>query len=191
MNSAAKQGVQDGASVAMASMDRSQVRAMQALHEVEQSLHSREVDLLRGYELKLARSEALERIFVGAVVFILVGMFWYGRKLQHTHEQMILDRERMLEERHARLAALSAKFAPPSLMESATRLRRSSVRPSWLSSSERWTRPPNCGSAMCWERADVWTGESLGCSTSPGLLPGRLTHTIFARLFNRQSMRWK
>ncbi len=106
MNPADKQGVQDGASVAMASMDRSQVRAMQALHEVEQSLHSREVELLRGYELKLARSEALERIFVGAVVFILVGVFWYGRKLQHTHEQMILDRERMLEERHARLAAV-------------------------------------------------------------------------------------
>lgn len=106
MNSADKQSVLDGASVAMASMDRSQVRAMQALHEIEQSLHRREVELLRGYELKLARSEALERIFVGAVVFILVGVFWYGKKLQRTHEQMILDRERMLEERHARLAAV-------------------------------------------------------------------------------------
>ena len=106
MNAADRQAVQDGASVAMASMDRSQVRAMQALHEVEQSLHSREVELLKGYESKLARSEALERIFVGAVVVILVGVFWYGRKLQRTHEQMIRDRERMLEERHARLAAL-------------------------------------------------------------------------------------
>ena len=106
MNSADKQDLLDGASVAMASMDRAQVRAMQALHEVERSLHSREVELLRGYELKLARSAALERIFVGAVAFILVGVFWYGRKLQQTHEQMILDREKMLEERHARLAAV-------------------------------------------------------------------------------------
>ena len=96
MNSADKQDLLDGASVAMASMDRAQVRAMQALHEVERSLHSREVELLRGYELKLARSAALERIFVGAVAFILVGVFWYGRKLQQTHEQMILDREKML-----------------------------------------------------------------------------------------------
>ena len=106
MTATQEQDALNAASVAMASMDRLQLRAVIELQQIEHALHSREVELLTGYERKLARSEVLERIFVGAVLFILIGVFWYGRKLQHTHEQMILDRERMLEERHARLAAV-------------------------------------------------------------------------------------
>jgi signal transduction histidine kinase len=90
----------------MASMDRYQAEALESMDMVAEDLHRLQHALLSRYGGKLERSAAFEKYFLGIVALILVGMFWYGRKLQRTHEAMINQQQRAIEERHARLAAV-------------------------------------------------------------------------------------
>ena len=96
----------DAATVSMASMDRAQADALATLAGVEQIFQARGADLLAEYGAFLERSARFEKYFLATVVLILLGVFWYGRKLQRTYDQMTLDRQRAMEERHARLATV-------------------------------------------------------------------------------------
>lgn len=96
----------DTATAYMASMDRHQANALQALFGIEQRIQREGADLLAAYGQQLERSADAEKYVMGTVGFVLVGVFWYGRKLQRTHDQMVVDRQRAIEERHARLAAV-------------------------------------------------------------------------------------
>lgn len=90
----------------MASMDRYQADALESLGTVAQALSSKQHRLLSEYQGALKKSGAIEKYIFGTVILILVGVFWYGRKLQQTYEQMIHERQRAIEEKHARLAAV-------------------------------------------------------------------------------------
>jgi signal transduction histidine kinase len=90
----------------MASMDRYQAEALQALDAIALAMSREERRLLSQYGAGLARSASLEKYLIVVVGFILVGMLWYGRKLQRTHEELIAQQQRAIEEKHARLAAV-------------------------------------------------------------------------------------
>ncbi len=90
----------------MASMDRHQVGAQQSLGIALQALGIERHGLLNAYRVGLELNEAIEKLLLGTVVLILLGVFWYGRKLQRTHEQMIRGQQMAMEEKHARLAAV-------------------------------------------------------------------------------------
>lgn len=94
------------AAQAMAAMDRHQAAAATSLTEVEQGLLMRVESLLREHGAFMRGCAVFEDLFVGFVVVILGGMFWYGRKLQRMHEQMITDQETATIERTRRLAAV-------------------------------------------------------------------------------------
>ncbi len=94
------------ATSAMASMDRHQAKALEALALVAQGLSDEEHRLLDEYRDALQHSASIEKYMFAMVVIILIGVFWYGRKLQQTYEQMMLERQRVAEEKHARLAAV-------------------------------------------------------------------------------------
>lgn len=90
----------------MASMDRYQAVALESLGIVARALSAKEHRLLDEYRAALEISAAIEKYMFGTVAFILIAVFWYGRKLQQTHEQMIQEQQRAIEEKHARLAAV-------------------------------------------------------------------------------------
>lgn len=105
-DASASRALLDEAAVTMARMDRSQADALHNLRELEGDLRQRELNLLHSYGANLTGSYRFERYFVVAMMAILGGMFWYGRKLQRTHEEMIAERQRFIEERQSRLAAV-------------------------------------------------------------------------------------
>lgn len=94
------------AAKAMAAMDRHQTAAVTSLTEVEQGFLMRVESLLREHGAFMRKGAIFENLFVGLIVVILGGMFWYGRKLQRMHEQMITDHEAATIERTRRLAAV-------------------------------------------------------------------------------------
>lgn len=96
----------EAAATAMAAMDRHQAAAMSTLSGLQQRYSMRESGLLREYGDQLARNAALEKYFLATVVLILIGVFWYGRKLQRMHERMIVDQQQAMAERHGRLASV-------------------------------------------------------------------------------------
>ncbi len=90
----------------MPSMDRYQADALKTLAGVADSLSAEGHRLLNGYGAYLEKAAAGEKYLLGTVILILVGVFWYGRKLQSTHETLIAEQQQSLEEKHARLAAV-------------------------------------------------------------------------------------
>ncbi len=90
----------------MASMDRYQAEALESLDAVALVLSEKEQRLLTRYGAALARSADFEKYILGIVAFILVGVFWYGRKLQRMHDQMVAQQQRAVEEKQSRLAAV-------------------------------------------------------------------------------------
>lgn len=94
------------ATVSMAAMDRHQADAVGALSDAELLLQREEANLLDEYGAQLQRSAAREKYFLGIVVLILIGVFWYGRKLQRMHEEMLDNEQRAIAERHQRLASV-------------------------------------------------------------------------------------
>jgi len=99
-------GLLEEATRSMAAMDRHQTQAITALTEIEQGFLMRVESLLREHGSRIQWHADLERAFVGLIVLILAGMFWYGRKLQRLHEEMTLQHQWALDERLARLAAV-------------------------------------------------------------------------------------
>lgn len=94
------------ASRRMAAMDRYQSAAVTALTELEQKQLMRVASLLAEHGARIHGHVAIERVFVGLIGVILIGMFWYGRKLQQLHNQMNEDQLRAATERVRRLAAV-------------------------------------------------------------------------------------
>lgn len=94
------------ASILMASMDRYQADALNTLEHISETLSVERHGLLRQYGLRLRRSVAIERYMFGAVFLALIGAYTYARKLQTTYDHMIAEHQRLIEERHARMAAV-------------------------------------------------------------------------------------
>jgi signal transduction histidine kinase len=102
----AEAAVIDEATALMAAMDRAQADALASLVEIESRLRAEELGLLKAHGEELAVSTQVEYYFFGIVALILVGVFWYGRRLQTMQEEMAAEKQRWIEERHARLAAV-------------------------------------------------------------------------------------
>ncbi|NOT00170.1 MAG: hypothetical protein HOP29_06040 [Phycisphaerales bacterium] len=96
----------EDASRAMAAMDRHQTDAITALTELEQEFLMRVESLLKDHGARVLSHGAFERVFIAIVGLILIGMLWYGRKLQQLHEQMTLAHQQAAAESLARLAAV-------------------------------------------------------------------------------------
>ncbi|MHC5110801.1 MAG: sensor histidine kinase [Planctomycetota bacterium] len=105
-NSKRAEELLSAATVAMAAMDRYQANAVGTLSDIEKKLQDQQRTLLHEYGQELQQSAAFEKYFLGIVVFILIGVFWYGRKLQRMHEEMIENQQHALAERHERLASV-------------------------------------------------------------------------------------
>ncbi len=90
----------------MPSMDRFQADALETLAVLAESMTNEERRLADSYGAFLARSAAGEKYLLGTVVLILIGVFWYGRKLHETHEKLITEQQHAIEEKLARLAAV-------------------------------------------------------------------------------------
>lgn len=101
----AEQGLRD-AGTSMAAMDRAQAAALQSLSSLEQRLLKEAQELLGAHEAELERAAAFEKYFFATIGLALVGMFWYGRQLQRTHDRMEADQRRVEKERNERLAAV-------------------------------------------------------------------------------------
>ncbi len=96
----------DRATGAMALMDRHMASAIASLSRLEAQFQTEDARLLNQYLLDLQRSARAENVLLGVVLFILLGVFWYGRKLQRMHERMIESQQRAYEEQQARLASV-------------------------------------------------------------------------------------
>ncbi len=96
----------DRAAASMAAMDRFQADAIASLLRSEQDLLDNQQHLLNSHGRDLASSNKAEKALFGIVVLILIGVFWYGRKLQRTHDQMLAEQQRSVEQRYQRLAAV-------------------------------------------------------------------------------------
>lgn len=94
------------ATVQMAAMDRRKAAALTSLTELEQMFLTRADSLLDEYRLLLIARTSFEKYFLATVVLILIGVFWYGRKLQHMHDRMLADQQQAAVARHQRLAAV-------------------------------------------------------------------------------------
>ncbi len=94
------------ATTMMASMDRYQAHALGALADSTERLSVEQHDLLGAYGAALERRASIEKYFLVVVVLILVGVFWYGKKLQAMHDRLLWEQQRAAEEQHARLAAV-------------------------------------------------------------------------------------
>lgn len=91
---------------AMAAMDRYQAGALSELSGLEAGLNLIENRLHDEFGASLERSATAEKLMLPAVILALLGIFFYGRKLQRLHEQMTRDREMALTERSERLASI-------------------------------------------------------------------------------------
>jgi len=94
------------ATVSMAAMDRHQANALEALAVIVKGLQEQETQLLAVYGRQLKRGASFEKYFLAIVGLILIGVFWYGRKLQRLHDRMLESHQRALAERQERLAAV-------------------------------------------------------------------------------------
>jgi len=94
------------ASRAMASMDRAQAQALAVLTTASLDQTTLQRNILNDHQHTLARRTRIEVLFIAIVGLILLGMLWYGRKLQRTHSQLQRETRRVEEERAYRLAAV-------------------------------------------------------------------------------------
>lgn len=102
----ADRGHLDVATAHMAAMDRYQAGALDSINLAAMALSEKQHNLLAGYGTALERSAAIEKYLFATVGVMLLGVFWYGRKLQQTHEQLIAEQQLAVEEKHKRLAAV-------------------------------------------------------------------------------------
>jgi signal transduction histidine kinase len=101
-----KASLLSAATETMAEMDRAQADALAGLADESRSALTLQRTVLDGHQAALAQRTGIERIFMGVVLFILVGVFLYGRQLQRTHERLEHERNRAESERQSRLASI-------------------------------------------------------------------------------------
>ncbi len=90
----------------MASMDRHQAMGLEVLATIAGAIEAEEHRLLSEHGRRLQRSVSIEKYFMGVVFLMLVGVFWFGRKLQQANDTILLQRQHAVEEKLARLAAV-------------------------------------------------------------------------------------
>ena len=88
----------------MAEMDRAQADALARLADESLAGLARQEGILARHQSVLAGRADIEYVFIGVVGFILVGVFFYGRQLQRTHEKLESEQRRAQDERRNRLA---------------------------------------------------------------------------------------
>ena len=91
---------------AMARMDDQAQLCMAILARLTQLNASRRIDFLAQQETEITRRLDYERIFIAAVIVILVGMLYFGRRLQAADRALELERHRVKAERRERLAQI-------------------------------------------------------------------------------------
>lgn len=94
------------ASTAMAAMDRAQASAVNELSIIDRALLRETQSLLTEHERSLQRAATIEKFFFGSIVVALLGVFYFGRTLQHAYDRMVEDQKRVVLERQDRLAAV-------------------------------------------------------------------------------------
>jgi signal transduction histidine kinase len=94
------------ASKAMARMDAQQYELLGSLSVLFQRNAEKRDRLLLEHERDLQRRVNSERYFIAAVVLVLVGILWFGRRLQRYDRELQEQRRMAEEERRERLAAI-------------------------------------------------------------------------------------
>ncbi len=98
--------IQVNAVAAMAMMDNHLASTLTSLTEIEQHALMKIDSILVEYGIRLASYGSIQSSMLAVVVVILLGVFWYGRKLQVMHELMIADQHTAQSARNERLAAV-------------------------------------------------------------------------------------
>ncbi|MFQ5425150.1 MAG: sensor histidine kinase [Phycisphaerae bacterium] len=91
---------------AMARMDQAHHDALRTIARMEQPNSAERYELLQEHEQELASRFLRERFVIAAVVLILVGALFFGRKLQETDRALAAERTRVKEAQRERLAAI-------------------------------------------------------------------------------------
>jgi signal transduction histidine kinase len=91
---------------AMATMDDAQIQAQRTLYHMAGPIATERLELLTRHEQDLQLRLNNERYFIAAVVLILGGILFFGRKLQQADRALAAERKRLQEERRERLAAI-------------------------------------------------------------------------------------
>ncbi|GMU34372.1 MAG: HAMP domain-containing histidine kinase [Planctomycetia bacterium] len=91
---------------AMARMDTQQHELLGALSVLFQRNAEKRDRLLLQHESELQQRVNSERYFIAAVVLVLVGILWFGRRLQRYDRELQEQRRMVEEERRERLAAI-------------------------------------------------------------------------------------
>lgn len=91
---------------AMARMDAQQHNVLGSLALLFQRNAERRDRLLLEHERDLQQRVDSERYFIAAVVLVLLGILWFGRRLQRYDRELQEQRRRADEERRERLAAI-------------------------------------------------------------------------------------
>jgi len=94
------------AAASMAAMDNHLAATLTSLTEVEQHALMRIDSILVEYGLRLASYSNIQSSMLAVVIVILLGVFWYGRKLQSMHELMMADQRIAQSARKERLATV-------------------------------------------------------------------------------------
>lgn len=94
------------ATKSMAAMDRAQADAMAVISGLSLSLLLDQKNVLNRHQALLRDRTRIEVVFIVMVALILVGIFFYGRQLQRTHENLLAERGRVETERRNRLVSV-------------------------------------------------------------------------------------
>jgi signal transduction histidine kinase len=90
----------------MATMDRAQIDALATLAANAQSSLLEQRAILDRFKPALDGRMRSGILFCVIVALILAGIFWYARKLQLTHENLLIEQDRAESERRNRLASV-------------------------------------------------------------------------------------
>jgi len=91
---------------AMARMDDQTQRSLAVLARLVQANASRRVELHEEQERDLNARLVYERYFIAAIIVILVGMIFFGRRLQAADRMLEIERQRVQDERRERLVQI-------------------------------------------------------------------------------------
>ncbi|HRW53859.1 MAG TPA: hypothetical protein P5081_13335, partial [Phycisphaerae bacterium] len=91
---------------AMRDMDSHQHEALHAIATLSNKNAQRRLDLIEGQQADLGRQFRSQSFLIAGVLVILVGVLFFGRRLQEADKALALERERVKEARRERLAAI-------------------------------------------------------------------------------------
>jgi len=90
----------------MARMDDNTQEALKVIARLVQNNASKRIELHEIQERDLNERLVYERYFIAAVIVILVGMIYFGRRLQAADRMLEFERKRVQDERRERLAQI-------------------------------------------------------------------------------------